>query len=318
MKAIINNRYGTPDILELREIEKPQPGDHQVLIKVLAASVNKADWYILTGSPFPIRFMSGFSKPKYRTLGADVSGIVERVGSNVNQFKPGDEVFGDLSANGFGGFAEYALTDESKIAIKPTNFNFAQAAAIPMAAITALQALRDKGKIAEGQQVLINGASGGVGTYAIQIAKYFGSQVTAVCSTAKAGRAKRLGADFVIDYKTNDFTREDKEYDLILDIVGNHPVSSVSKVLKKGGHYVTCVFSLGALLLGPWKKLTEKKTITNVLTETNRADLQFLTKLVEEEKLNPVIDETYTLDDVPEALRKMGKGSNEGKLVICI
>lgn len=318
MKAIINNTYGTPDILELREIEKPQPGDHQVLIKVLAASVNKADWYILTGSPFPIRFMSGFFKPKYRTLGADVSGIVERVGSKISQFKPGDEVFGDLSGNGFGGFAEYALTNESKIATKPTNFNFAQAAAMPMTAITALQALRDKGKIAEGQQVLINGASGGVGTCAIQIAKYFGAKVTAVCSTAKVGRAKRLGADFVIDYKKHDFTREGKEYDLILDIVGNHPVSSVSKVLKRGGRYVTCVFSLGALFLGPWKKLTERKTLTNVLTETNRADLQFLTRLVEEEKLSPVIDQTYTLDDVPEALRKMGKGSNAGKLVICI
>ena len=316
MKAIINQKYGTPDILELREVERPEPKANEVLIKVLAASVNKADWHLLRGEPFPVRIMGGFFKPNNQILGADIAGVVERVGSEVTQFRPGDEVYGDLSGTGFGGFAEYVTTDENKLARKPSNLTFEESAALPMAAITALQGLRDKGKIQEGQKVLINGASGGVGSYAIQIAKAMGAEVTAVCSPTKIENAFALGADSVIDYTIMDFTRMNKTYDLIFDIVGNHSVSAISRVLRQNGTYVTCAFSLGAIFLGPWKSMTEGKKMINLLAESNQADLQFLSKLAEEDKLKPVIEQTFTLDDVPEALHRIGKGSARGKLVV--
>lgn len=318
MKAIINHKYGTPDILELSEVKRPDPADHQVLVKILAASVNKGDWHILTGAPLPVRLMSGLFKPKYRILGADIAGTVEQVGSKVSQFKVGDEVFGDLSATGFGGFAEFALADEHRIALKPTNLSFEESAALLVAAITALQALRDKGRIMPGQHVLINGASGGVGTYAIQLAKALGARVSAVCSTGKIEMARNLGADDLIDYSDRDYTRETHKYDLIIDVVGNHTVSSNCRVLKSSGRYVTSVFSMGVLLTAPWKSITENKKLINLLADTNRADLQFLSKLAEEERLVPYIESTYTLDDVPDALHRMGLGKNAGKLVISI
>ena len=318
MKAVVYEKYGGPEVLELRETDRPENGPKEVLIKVLAASVNKADWYILNGKPYVVRMMAGLTKPKYSILGADVSGIVERIGSEVKQFKIGDEVFGDLSGSGFGGFAEYACTSEDRLAKKPDNFNFEQSAALPMASVTALQGLRDAGKIREGQKVLINGASGGVGSYAIQIAKSFGAEVTAVCSTSKAETAKDLGADHVIDYTKEDFTSGENTYDLIFDVAGNHGLSSISKVLAKNGRYVSCGFSAGALFQGSIRALTEKKHYTNFLSTTNQADLQYIAKLAEDGRLKAPIDRLFTLDDVPEAMQYMGKGHAIGKIMVTI
>ncbi len=315
MKAIVNKKYGSPDILELREIARPEPKPNEILVRVLAASVNKADWHILNGKPFPVRVMSGL-KPKYQILGADIAGVVERIGAKVTQFRPGEEVYGDLSASGFGGFAEYTITSEKFLSKKPSGFTYEQTAALPMAAVTALQGLRDKGGISPGDEVLINGASGGVGGFAIQIAKAFGARVTAVCSTQKVDLALQQGADTVIDYKKEDFTRMEKSYDLIFDTVANHPVQSIEQVLKKGGSYVSSAFSPGAMFMGPWISVIRGKVMTNLLASANQADLQFISKLAEEGKLNPVIHGTFTLDDAPEALKIMGRGSLSGKLVI--
>lgn len=318
MKAIIHQKYGIPDLLELREVERPEPKANEVLVKVLAASVNKADWHLIQGKPLPVRLMAGLIKPKYQILGADVAGVVERVGSGVTQFRPGDEVFGDLSGGGFGGFAEYVCTDEKYLAKKPSNLSFEETAALPMASITALQGLRDKGNIGEGQEVLINGASGGVGGFAIQIAKSFGATITAVCSTQKVEQAQKQGADAVIDYKQQDFTTAKKQYDLIFDVVANHSIAALSRVLKKGGHYVTSAFSMGAMISGPWKAITEGKKLTNLLASANQADLQYISKLAENGKLSPIIQKTFTLDDVPDALWTMGRGGVAGKLVITV
>ncbi len=318
MKAIIYEQYGGPEKMELQEVSRPEPGRGEVLIKVLAASVNKADWHILRGEPFPIRMMAGMFKPKYQILGADVVGMVERVGEEVTQFKPGDEVFGELSATGFGAFAEYAISDEKHIAKKPSNLSYEETAALPMAAVTALQGLRDKGEIKVGQQILINGASGGVGGFAIQIAKAYGAEVTAVVSTKKVNQAWALGADQIIDYSKADFTEGSSQYDLIFDVVGNHSISEIDRVLKKGGRYVSTVFSMGAMFLGPWKAMTAKKQLINLMASTTSADLQTISKLAEEGFVKPVIQKTYTLDDVPEALQTMGDGSIAGKLVISV
>ncbi len=316
MKAIINKKYGSPDILELREVARPEPKSNEILIRVLAASVNKADWHILNGKPFPVRLMSGLMKPKNQILGADIAGVVERVGAKVTQFRPGDEVYGDLSGSGFGGFAEFAITSENFLTKKPSCFSYEQAAALPMAVTTALQGLRNKGGISQGDDVLINGASGGVGGFAIQIAKAFGAYVTAVCSTPKTDIAIQQGADAVIDYTKEDFTLMGKSYDLIFDIVANHSIGSMERILKRRGSYVACAFSPGAMLLGPWYSVIKGKVMTNLLASANQADLQFISKLAEEGKLEPVIQDTFTLDDVPEALKIMGKGSLSGKLVI--
>ncbi|MEK6481771.1 NAD(P)-dependent alcohol dehydrogenase [Catalinimonas sp. 4WD22] len=318
MKAIIRKEYETPASLMLKEVKRPEPKPNEILVKVLAASVNKADWHLLRGKPFPVRLMAGFFKPKNLILGADIAGIVERVGSEVTQFRPGDEVYGELSGSGFGGFAEYVTTDEKRLAKKTSNLTYEETAALPIASITALQGLRDKGKIKAGQEVLINGASGGVGSYAIQIAKAYGAQVTAVCSTTKVENALNQGADHVIDYTVQDFTKHKKQYDLIFDVVGNHSVTAISRVLKRNGYYVSCAFSMGAILLGPWKTLTEKKKMISLLASANQADLQTISKLAEEGRLKPFIEKSFTLDDVPEALQIIGKGRSAGKLVITI
>jgi len=318
MKAIVNERYGSPDILELREVQRPVPKPNQVLVKVLAASVNRADSYLLSGKPFPVRIAAGLFKPKFKILGADIAGVVERVGSNVTQLKIGDEVYGDLSGSGFGGFAEYATVEETLLTQKPSTLTFEEAAALPMAAVTALQGLRNVGKIKAGQDVLINGASGGVGGFAIQIAKALGAKVTAVCSTRKMKNATAQGADQVIDYSVEDFTRAKKQYDLIFDVVGNHSVHALSRVLKSKGTYVSSTFSPALLFLGPWKSLSEGKKMSNFLAKANRADLQFICKLAEEGKLKPVIERTFSLNDVPEAIHTIEKGSSAGKLVIVI
>lgn len=318
MKAILNERYGSPDILELREVDRPAAKPKEVLVKVLASSVNRADWYMLKGEPFPVRIAGGLFKPKYQILGADIAGVVEQTGSKVTQLKPGDEVYSDLSGAGFGGFAEYVTADENLLAKKPSTLTFEEAAALPMAAVTALQGIRNVGKIKPDQEVLINGASGGVGGFAIQIAKAFGGKVTAVCSTRKIENALVQGADQVIDYTEQDFTEVKKQYDLIFDVVGNHSVNALSRVLKSNGTYVSSAFSIGAFFLEFWKSITERKKMTNFLAKANQADLQFICKLVEEGTLKPVIERTFTLDDVPEALHIMGKGSSAGKLVIVI
>ncbi|WP_421871660.1 NAD(P)-dependent alcohol dehydrogenase [Marinoscillum sp.] len=318
MKAIVYEQYGGPEQMMLREIERPNPGPKEVLVKILAASVNKADWHLLTGEPFPIRMMAGMFRPKYKTLGADVVGVVERVGAEVSQFKVGDEVFGELSATGFGGFAEYVTTDESHLARKPSNLTYEETAALPMAAVTALQGLRSKGGIRKDQKVLINGASGGVGGFAIQIAKYFDAEVTAVCSTSKVELAWNQGADRILDYKEFDFTEGKSRYDLIFDVVGNHSIRAISGVLKDGGTYVSCAFSMGALFLGPWLSLANGKKFTNLMASTTSADLQTISKMAEEGFIKPVIQQIFTLDDVPEALGVIGDGSAEGKLVISI
>lgn len=318
MKSIWYNSFGSPDVLELREVPRPEPKSDEVLVRILATSVNKADWHLLNGKPFPVRLMGGLTKPKYPILGADIAGIVERVGRDITQFRPGDEVFGNLSECGFGGFAEYATAKEHFLAKKPSNLTYEAAAALPMAATTALQGLRDKGRIQEHQQVLINGASGGVGSYAVQIAKYYGAQVTAVCSAEKAKKARQNGADTVIDYQVQDFTKSKKQHQLIFDVVGNQSLAVIRKVLAPKGTYVTCAFSIGTLFQGPWMRLLEGKKAINLLANTRQADLQFLSKLAEEGHLNPVIQQSFTLDDVPEALHIIGKGHAAGKLVIAI
>lgn len=318
MKAIVNKKYGSPDILELREVDRPEPKPNQVLVKVIAASLNRADWYLLKGEPFPVRLAAGLFKPKNQILGADISGIVERVGSSITQLKVGDEVYGDLSGIGFGGFAEYVAADEELLAKKPSTLSFEETAALAMAAVTALQGLRDIGKIKAGQEVLINGASGGVGGFAIQIAKALGAKVTAVCSTKKIENALVQGADQVIDYTFQDFTKAKKQYDLIFDVVGNHAVNALSRVLKSKGSYVSTIFSMDTLVIGLWKSLTEGKKMTSFLAKANQADLQFISKLAEEGKLKPVIEKTFALEDVPEAVHTMGKGNLLGKLVIVI
>ena len=318
MKAMIREKYGSPDILVLKEIKRPVPKPYEVLIKVLAASVNRADCFLLQGKPFVVRLTEGLYKPKTLVLGADVAGIVEQTGSEVTQFKPGDEVFGDLSSGRFGGFAEFVTTHEKYLALKPTNLSYEESAALPMASVTALQGLRDEGKLKAGQKLLINGASGGVGSLAIQIAKARGANVTAVCSTLKVGHAKQQGADRVIDYLKTDFTSETHLYDLIFDVVGNYSAKVMSRHLMSEGIYVACAFSPSAILQGTWIKMSQGKNVKVLMAKPKQADLQFISKLAEKQELKPIIDQCYTLDDLPDALREMGKGSAAGKLVISL
>jgi len=255
MKAIVNHKYGSPDVLELKDVEKPTPGDDEVLIKVHAASVNAFDWHMLRADPFFIRLMSGLLKPKRNILGADVAGQVEAVGGNVKQFKPGDDVYGVTAGCRSGSFAEYVCAGENVIALKPSNITFEQAAAVPLAAVTALQGLRNKGHIQPGQKVLINGASGGVGTFAVQIAKSFGAEVTAVCSTRNLDRVHSLGADQIIDYTQEDFTKKGQHYDLILAANGNRSIFDYKRALSPKGIYVLAGGSMAQfyqfVLLGP-------------------------------------------------------------------
>tara|TARA_B100001109_G_scaffold255232_1_gene257286 strand:- start:175 stop:1131 length:957 start_codon:yes stop_codon:yes gene_type:complete len=316
MKAIVREKYGEAAVLELKEIPKPQVAQNEVLIKVLAASLNKADWHLMTGTPFPLRFSTGIFKPKNIGIGADFAGMVEQVGSDVKQFKVGDEVYGELPSSSFGSLAEYVCTIESVLAKKPNGISFEESAAIPLTALTALQGLRNTAQLKEGMKLLINGASGGVGSYAIQIAKNLGAHVTAVCSTAKLEQAKRLRADEVIDYTIQDFTTVEKKYDAIFDMIGNHRLRAISKVLKKGGKYACGAAALEVLFKGWWYKLGKQQSMKIFLAKPNRADLQTLTKWLEEGSLKAVIEKTYTLDDAPEAMQKLSNGGLKGKLVI--
>ncbi|MFK9092128.1 NAD(P)-dependent alcohol dehydrogenase [Bacillus salipaludis] len=320
IKAIVQKNYGPPDVLELREIKKPIPEENQVLVKVHAASVNFGNLVLLIGKPFLARFAFGLLKPKYSIPGGDMAGRVEAVGKNVKQFQPGDEVFGDLSGCGWGSFAEYAAVPENVLALKPANLSFEEAAAVPMAAVTALQSLRDKGKIQSGQKVLINGASGGVGTFAVQIAKSFGADVTAVCSTRNLEIVQSLGTDHAIDYTRENFTEKTEKYDLILGVNGSHPISAYKRALSPDGIFVhvggsgTQMFQ--AMTLGQWISMTGRKKMGSFLQRPNQKDLIFMKELLEAGKIKPVIDRRYKLSEVPEAFKYFAEGHAQGKVVI--
>ncbi|MBP7960919.1 MAG: NAD(P)-dependent alcohol dehydrogenase [Caldilineaceae bacterium] len=323
MKAIICEQYGSPDLLRFEEVEKPAPKQNEVLVKVHAASLNAYDWHILTADIFLVRLMGGgFLRPKNKIPGADIAGTVEAVGGHVTQFKPGDAVYGDLAGHTSGSFAEYASVPERALAAKPVNLSFEEAAAVPMAAVTALQGLRDVGQIQPGKKVLINGASGGVGTFAVQIAKTFGADVTAVCSTRNMAQARTLGADHVIDYTKEDFTQNGQQYDLILAANGFHPLAAYKRALAPKGIYVmaggTMAQIFQATLLGSWMSRGGEKKMGNVSAKMTQADLNTLTELLESGKVVPVIDKRYPLAETPAALRYLGQGHARGKVVITV
>jgi len=318
MKAIVQTKYGPPDVLRLQEVEKPAPGEDEVLVEVHATSVNAYDWHLLTADIFLVRLMGGgILKPRNTIPGADIAGRVEAVGHNVKGFRPGDEVFGDI---GHGSFAEYACAPESRLARKPANLSFEEAAAVPMAALTALQGLRDAGQIQAGQKVLINGASGGVGTFAVQIAKSYGAEVTAVCSPRNLDQARSIGADRFIDYTREDFTQSGQQYDLILAANGYHPLSAYKRALTPRGIYVMAGGALAqnmeAMLMGPRMSETGGRKFGGVSARMDQGDLDFIRELIEHGKVKPVIDRRYPLSEVAEALRYLGAGHARGKVVI--
>ena len=322
MKAIVYTEYGSPDVLHLKEVKKPTPSDDEVLIKVHAASVNAGDWRAVRADPFFIRLGGGFLKPKNKMLGIDIAGRVEAVGRNVKLFQPGDEIFGDLYYAGLGAFAEYVCADENVLALKPASMTFEEAAAVPGAGITALRGLRDFGQIQPGQKVLINGASGGVGTFAVQIAKSFGAEVTGVCSTSKLDMVRSIGADQVIDYTHEDFTQNGQRYDLILDIGANRSLSDYKRALSPKGIYVLAGFSMAAMLrvmfLGPLISLTGSKKFVVLMPKLDPKAMVFMKELLEAGKVVPVIDRRYPLSDVAEAIRYLEEGYARGKVVITV
>lgn len=322
MQAVMYTQYGSPDVLKLSEIAKPVPKDDEVLINIRATSVNAADVHLLRGDPFLVRFATGLLRPKRQILGADTAGRVEAGGRNVKHFQPGDEVFGDLSAAGLGGggFAEFVCAPEDALALKPPHVSFEEAAAVPMAAVTALQALRDKGQVQPGQKVLIHGASGGVGTFAVQIAKSFGAEVTAVCSTQKVALMRSLGADHVIDYTKEDFSQNGQRYDLILAANGSRSIFDYKRALTPKGVYVMTGGSMSqmsqAMLLGPLLSMVGSQRMVNVLARPNPKDLALVKQLLETGKITPVIDRRYSLSEVPQAFRYLEEGHAKGKVII--
>jgi NADPH:quinone reductase-like Zn-dependent oxidoreductase len=322
MKAIVYTKYGPPDVLQLKEVEKPTPKENEVLVKVHAASVNHPDWAFLRGKPFYLRLITGLLKPKNKILGADIAGRVEAVGGNVKQFQPGDEVFGDISSFAWGGFAEYVCARENGLGLKPANISFEEAAAVPMAAVVALQGLRDQGQIQPGQKVLIVGASGGNGTFAVQIAKSFGAEVTGVCSTRNLDMVRSIGADQVIDYTRKDFTQSGQRYDLILAFAGYRSIFDYKRALSPKGIYVSSggspAQSYQAMFLGPFISMTGSKKMGALFVRQPQKDLVFMKELIEAGKVVPVIDRRYPLSEVAEALRYYGEGHSQGKVVITV
>lgn len=320
MKAITYTQYGPPDVLQFSDVEKPAPREGEALVKIHAASVNALDWHLLTADIFFVRFGEGLFKPKRNRLGADMAGIVEAVGSGVTQFKPGDAVYGDIEPYGSGAFAEYASVPVNGLAPMPAGASFEEAAALPVAALTALQGLRDVGKIAAGEHVLINGASGGVGTFAVQIAKSFGAEVTAVCSTRNVEQARALGADHVIDYTQENFTKSGKQYDLILAANGYHSLGDYKRALAPGGIYVMAggktrqIFDV--MLLGAWYSRSGDRKLANIMAHSSVPDLLTINELVEAGKVKPAIDRTYPLEQTADALRYLGEGHARGKIVV--
>ena len=320
MKAMVYDRYGSPAVLELRDVERPDVTDDGVLVRVQAASVNPVDWHMLTGAPYLVRMEAGLRKPKREGLGVDFAGTVEAVGGSVTEFQPGDEVFGARN----GALAEYVCVRKA-VAHKPENVTVEQAAAAPVAAISALQGLRDKGRIQAGQQVLINGASGGVGTFAVQIAKSFGAEVTGVCSTRNVEIARSIGADHVIDYTQEDFTRNGRRYDLVLDIAGNRSWSELERVLSKRAAVVVVGGPKTNRFVGPLGQALKlrlaslggsRRVAAPFLAKMNKEDMAVLQNLLAEGKVTPVIDRRYELSEVPEALSYLGEGHAQGKIVI--
>ncbi len=321
MKAVVLERYGTPDVLELRDVAKPVPKANEVLVRVHAASVNDWDWGLLQGTPFMSRIFFGLLRPKVRIIGGDIAGRVEAVGGDVRAFEPGDEVYGDLCMSGFGAFAEYACAPEACLAHKPAGMTFEQAAAIPQAGMLAVQGLIDVGRIQSGQKVLLNGAGGGVGTFALQIAKLYEAEVTVVDKPGKLDMLRAMGADHVIDYLEEDFTKGGKDYDLILDVKTNRAPFAYARALNPDGTYVTVGGNtsrlLQALVLGPLMSRLYGKHVRIVTLKPNK-DLVYMNNLFEAGKLVPVIDGPYKLADVPEAFRLFGTGDHKGKIVITL
>jgi len=318
MKAILYTKYGSPDVLQLADIEKPTPKPDEVLVRISAASVNAYDWHFLTADIFLIRFMGGgLLKPKYTRLGADIAGRIEAVGKDVKLFQPGDAVYGMVR----GGFAEYTCAPESALAMKPSNLSFGEAAAVPMAGITALQGLRDEAHIHAGQKVLINGSSGGVGTFALQIAKHFGAEVTAVCSTKNIDQSRSLGADHVIDYTKEDFTRSGRQYDIIFAANGYHSLSAYKRALTPKGIYLMVGGSKSqifeAILFGFLMSAAGRK-LRAFGAKRSREDLIALKEILEAGKVVPIIDKRYPLDKAAEALRYLGQGHARGKVIITV
>jgi len=317
MKAIVYEKYGPPsEVLKLMDVEKPAPKDNEVLVKIFASSINDGDKSLIRGSPFVARFSSGLLKPKHKIPGGDIAGQVEAVGSKVKQFQPGDEVFGDLGASGFGAFAEYVSAPENVLALKPVNLTYEEAAAFPQYALVALQGLRDKGQIQPGHKVLINGASGGVGTFAVQVAKSFGADVTGVCSTRNLDLVRSIGADHVIDYTREDFAQKEERYDLILDSVANRPLSDYKRALSPEGSYVAVAFNLNALILGPMMSKKGGQKVSQLSHEPNVEDLVYMKGLIEAGKVAPVIDRRFPLGEIAEAFRYFVEGRPSGKVVI--
>jgi NADPH:quinone reductase-like Zn-dependent oxidoreductase len=321
MKAIVHTTFGSPDVLELRETVKPEAGDGETLVRVLAASVNPADWYGVTGRPYVGRASMGVRKPKTDRVGTDFAGTVEAVGKDVTHVQPGDEVFGARS----GALAEYVCVRDAVVR-KPANITLEQAAAVPVAAITALQGLRDKGGLQPGQRVLVNGASGGVGTFAVQIAKALGAEVTGVCSTGNVDLVRSLGADHVVDYTREDFTRSGRRYDLLLDVAGSRSWSECKRVLEPKATLVIVGAPKGNRLLGPLSHIIRlrlasvgsSRTVVFFIAKLNRADLDVLRELIEAGKVTPFVDRTYPLSDTAGAFRYLGEGHARGKVVVTL
>ena len=320
MKALVRHVYGSPDVLHVEEVPMPTVGDGDMLVKVHAASANAGDWHLLRGTPLPFRLVEGVRTPRHRIIGTDIAGRVEAVGKAVTEFRPGDDVFGELSRCGFGAYAAFVAAPEKAFALKPTNLSFEESAALPTAGYTALQGLR-KGHIQRGQRVLIHGASGGVGTFAVQIAKSFGAAVTGVCSTRNLEMIRSIGADCPLDYTRQDFTLSGHRYDLIIAANGDRSIWDYRRALAPHGHYVMTGGSnrqlTDALLFGPWLSLGGQK-MGNLLVKPTQADLLLLKELCETGQVKPVIDRRYSLDDVPEAIRYIETGHASGKVVVTI
>jgi NADPH:quinone reductase-like Zn-dependent oxidoreductase len=320
MKAIYYSCYGSPDVLELTELEKPEPEDDEILIKVHAASVNPYDWHFMRGSPYVMRLMTGLGAPDDNGLGADFAGTIEVIGKNITKFKPGDEVFGATS----GAFSEYVIkTENGSLVPKPSAVSFEQGASVAIAAVTALQALRDQGDIKPGDKVLINGASGGVGTFAVQIAKSFGAEVSGVCSSRNVALVKSIGADHVFDYKKEDYTESGEEFDLIIDLVGNHSLlknrhvlSAKGKMVIVGGPSGNWIGPLMGLITAPILSLFTEQQFVNLMAELKKEDLSFIGELIHSGKVKPVIDKRYKLSEVAEAIRYSETGRARGKIII--
>jgi NADPH:quinone reductase-like Zn-dependent oxidoreductase len=321
MRAAVHERFGPPDVVEIRDLDVPVPAEDEVLVRVRASSVNVSDWYEVGGRPYVARFSMGLRGPKEERIGTDYAGVVEAVGKDVTGFQPGDDVFGGRN----GAFADYVVVKaERSIVPKPESASFEQAAAVPLAALTALQALRDHGKVEPGQRVLVHGASGGVGTFTVLVAKALGAEVTAVCSTRSVEQARMLGADHVVDYTKDDFSRDGRRYDLMIDVAGTRPWSACKRALEPNGRLVLVGGPRKSRLLGPLGGLARKmlgglfgsRKVTFFVAKFNKQDMEILRDLLADGKLTPVIDRKYALDEIGDALRYMGDGHPQGKIVI--